>query len=159
MILLTLQTTVLKTNFTTSLLWNFEKFPLFPKMLFSGCVIEEGSLFIYHYQQCVVVWSCIGGGDRVTPLDTAQSYKSFAPSWLIIQPRCTPAGSWTAPGNVLICVKWKPILSIQTWPHNLTSLLTSKYESRVQSNILSPSSCGGTGRMRTIFSFLWAGWV
>ena len=55
MILLTLLMTVLKTNFRTSLSRNFEIIPIFPKKLFSGYAISEGSLFIYQYTS---VWLC-----------------------------------------------------------------------------------------------------
>ena len=80
MILLTLQMTVLKTNFRTSLSRNFEIILIFPKMLFSGYVIKERSSFIYHYTRSVWLCDLVLVVVVVTPLDTAQSYKSFAPS-------------------------------------------------------------------------------
>ena len=72
MILLTLQMTVLKTNFRTPLSQNFEIFPIFPKKLFSGCESRQD-----HYSSATStrLWYC----DLVeTPLDTNQSNKSFA---------------------------------------------------------------------------------
>ena len=79
MILLTLQMTVLKTNFRTPLSQNFEIFPIFPKKLFSGCESRQD-----HYSSPTSsrLWYC----DLVVrPPDTSQSYKSFAQIWLISQ--------------------------------------------------------------------------
>ena len=73
MILLTLQMTVLKTNFTrTPLSQNFEIFPIFPKKLFSGCESRQDH---YSSPTSTRLWFC---DVVVTPLDTTQSYRSFA---------------------------------------------------------------------------------